>query len=69
MKTNLSAPPRGVQLALGSLPLDPVEVSKLVSHERASLYAAAGLHAVEIAVAEEAVRAVLRGKYGRKVSR
>jgi hypothetical protein len=47
------------------LPLDPVELAKLTSPERGRIYDQLGLHALERAAAEEAVRAVIAGNYRR----
>ena len=56
----------GVQLrADAGLPVDPEAVAKLNSPERGKLYRELGLHPVQVAAAEEAVRAVIAGWYGR----
>ena len=54
-----------VRLPLDGLPLDPIEVSKLLTHERGALYRQLDLDAIQIAAAEEAVRAVIAGDYRR----
>jgi hypothetical protein len=55
-----------VQLPLDGLPVDPIEVSKLLAHERGAVYRELGLHPLQIAAAEEAVRAVIAGSYRRR---
>jgi hypothetical protein len=50
-----------VQLEL-ELPLDPVQLSRLTTPERGSIYREAGLDPLQIAAAEEAVRLVLAGE-------
>jgi hypothetical protein len=56
----------GVQLRhAAELPFDPVDLSRLSILERAELYAALDLHPIQREAAEAAVRAVLRGEYGR----
>jgi hypothetical protein len=54
-----------VQLRLDGLPVDPREVAKLLAPERGALYRDLNLDPLQVAAAEEAVRAVLRGSYGR----
>lgn len=56
-----------VQLRLEGLPLDPIEVSKLLAHERSALYRELGLDPLQIAAAEEACRRVIAQEYGRGV--
>jgi hypothetical protein len=55
-----------VQLPLDGLPFDPVELSALGIVDRAQLYGECGLDAQQREVAEEAVRRLRRGEYGRK---
>jgi hypothetical protein len=47
------------------LPVDPVELAELTAPERGVIYDTLGLHALQRAAAEEATRAVLRGRYRR----
>ncbi|MEK6271474.1 MAG: hypothetical protein AABM42_02350 [Actinomycetota bacterium] len=56
-----------VQLPLDGLPLDPIEVSELLAHQRAELYRELGLDHFQIAAAEQAVRLLVAGRY-RKVA-
>ena len=57
----------GVQLRVDAdLPLDPLELAALSIFERTKLYTALDLHAVQIAAAEDAIRAVQLRKYGRR---
>jgi hypothetical protein len=56
----------GVQLRLVGLPIDPEATAKLSAPERDALYRQLGLHAVQIAAAEEAVRLALAHQYGRR---
>ena len=57
-----------VQLTFDGLPLDPIEVSKLLSYQRAALYRELDLDRFQIAAAEEAVRLLVAGRY-RKVAK
>ena len=42
---------------------DPLQLAELLAHERAAVYAELGLDLLERAAAEDATRAVLRGRY------
>jgi hypothetical protein len=56
----------GVQLRADAvLPIDPEAAAKLSTPERGELYRQLGLDALQIAAAEEAVRAVIAKRYGR----
>ena len=57
--------PKG-QLEL-KLPLDPVQLAPLTSPERGAIYREAGLDPLQIDAIEQAVRLVLRGRYGRGI--
>jgi len=46
-----------------ALPLDPVQLARLIAPERGRRYAALGLDQLQIAAAEDGVRAVLRREY------
>jgi hypothetical protein len=48
------------------LPLDPHELADLTAPERGRAYEAAGLDALQRIAAEEAVRAMLAGRYPRR---
>jgi hypothetical protein len=45
------------------LPVDPHHLAELLAHERAAAYAELGLDLLQRAAAEDATRAVLRGRY------
>jgi hypothetical protein len=55
-----------IQLRLDGLPLDPIEVSKLLAHERAALYRELELDDDQVATVEEAVRRAIAGEYRRR---
>ena len=55
----------GVQLTLGGLPLDPVELAKLPILDRAKLYTELGLDHFQREAAEQATRLVVARRYGR----
>ena len=57
----------GVQLPLAAeFPFRPEELARLTTPERGRVYAAAGLDAMQISAAEDAVRAVIAKTYGVK---
>jgi hypothetical protein len=57
---------RGAQITVDGFRLDPFELAKLLTPDRGAHYAALGLSPPQISAAEEAVRAVIAGRYGRE---
>ncbi|MEK6327487.1 MAG: hypothetical protein AABM66_08200 [Actinomycetota bacterium] len=57
--------PAARQGAAPELPVDPAELAKLTAPERGRIYRKLELHPLQIASAEEAVTAVIRGRYRR----
>jgi hypothetical protein len=55
--------PQGVRL-----PLRPQELAQRRAPERGAIYDALRLHPLERIAAEEAVRAVIAGRYGRRAA-
>ena len=53
----------GVQLSLGGLPLDPVELAKLPILERIALFEELGLSREQREAAEQACRLVIAQRY------
>ncbi len=50
-------------MSAAQLPLDPNELAQLPAPQRGAIYNALGLHALQRAAAEEAVRAVIADNY------